>query len=243
MEAARFVRSRVSGPALILMLLAVAPPAAGGELVIEEVGVDHGELTVAVHLRDAFDDDTRSSLASGLPITVRFTTELWRHRSRWWDKQIASRVSSYRIRWDPGARVYQIHHPGPPRRDTFDDLDSLLDDLARRTLAVHGRWELEDRHRYFVLVEAAIRPLTLEEFRELDGWIGGQIRGGPEDSAGRDPAEEGNGGIAQAFFRLLVNLSGFGDVILEARTPGFRPGDLRPMSPQAPAEAPLPVPR
>ena len=84
------------------------------------------------------------------------------------------------------------------------------------------------------------RP-ALEEFRELDGWIGGRIRGrgdadggsepgaGEPDSAGSmepsEPASSG-GGVTGAFFGLLVDLAGFGDTIYRARTPPFRPSDL-----------------
>ncbi len=209
----------------LMLLGALSGVAAAGELVVEEIGLERGLVAARVRLEDAFDAETRASLASGLPITVRFSTELWRERKRWWDAQVDARVLSYRIRWDPGERAYTLTHPGPPRRDTYEDLDPLLADLTRRVLPAHPRWGLEERHRYYLDLEAAIRPLTLEEFRELDGWIGGQIRGRTDE----EEAQGASGGIAQTFFDLLVDFSGFGDVIFEARTPAFRPSELLPL--------------
>lgn len=211
--------------AVAFVVLALTGTGRAGEMVVEEVGLERGLVAARIRLVDAFDDDTRASLASGLPITVRFTTELWRERRRWFDAQVDARVVSYRIRWDPGERVYTLTHPGPPRRDSYDSLDPLLADLARRTLPAHPRWGLEDKHLYFLVLETAIRPLTLEEFRELDGWIGGQIRGRTDEE---EVADDG-GGIAQTFFDLVVDFSGFGDTIYEARTDPFRPSELEPL--------------
>jgi len=221
------------------LLAAVVSPipvraADDGALVIRSLTVERGWVTAHLALADAFDADMRASLASGLPTTVRFTTELWQQRSHWFDRQVSSRVASYRIRWDPGERVFTLTYPGPPRTDAYEELDPLLAELSTRAIRVHPRGDLEDRHRYFVTAEAAIRPLTLEEFRELDGWIGGRIRGrgdaDGDDSEGvlGPPTEEEarGGGVAQTFFGLLVDLAGFGDVIHRDRTAPFRPGDL-----------------
>lgn len=212
-----------------------APAAERGSLAIRAVGVERGWVTARLELVDAFDADMRASLASGLPTTVRFTTELWQQRSRWFDRQVSSRIASFRIQWDPGERVFTLTYPGPPRYDAYESLDPLLAELSTQAVRVQARGDLEDRHRYFVTAEAAIRPLTLEEFRELDGWIGGRIRGrgdadgkGSGAPAGPPTAEEAaGGGVAQTFFGLLVDLAGFGDVIHRARTDPFRPRDLR----------------
>jgi len=215
-------------PCLVIGLVGSA--AAESALVIERLGVERGQLRAVLRLENAFDADRRTSIERGLPVTVRFTTELWRERRRWWDAQIDSRVRSYRVRWDPGERLFRLE---PSNRrvaaETFETLDALLEELSRRVVDVHPRWELEDRHRYYVEAEAAIRPLTLEEFRELDGWLSGRIRGnGPEGEtppADRAPADD-EGSVPGALFDFLRKWAGFGDTILRARSPLFRPGDL-----------------
>jgi len=219
--------------------LPLAYAADEGALAIRGVDVESGWVTARLELVDAFDADMRASLASGLPTTVRFTTELWQQRRRWFDRQVSSRVASYRIRWDPGERAFTLTYPGPPRTDSYEELEPLLAELSTQAVRVHPRGDLEARHRYFVTAEAAIRPLTLEEFRELDGWIGGRIRGrgdadGADTGAPAGPATEeeaGGGGVAQTFFGLLVDLAGFGDVIHRARTTPFRAKDLPEIAP------------
>jgi hypothetical protein len=108
-------------------------------------------------------------------------------------------------------------------RETFQSLDAALERLSPRVLDVHPRDALNDGSTYYVTVEMAIQPLTVEEFRELDGWISGRIRGG---EGGEDVPEEDDGGVSGAFFGFLIDLAGFGDKILEAETPGFKPASL-----------------
>lgn len=212
-------------------LLGLVGPARSSELLVERLGVSQGQLCAQVLLVDLFEARTRNAVASGLPITVRFSTELWRDRSRWFDQNVDARVENFRVRWNPRERTYALAHPGPGHRiDEYERLDDLVADLSHRILAVHPRWALDERSRYFVSVEVAVRPLTLEEFRELDGWVGGQIRGGDEPS---DVPEEGGSGegISGAVLGFLLDLSGFGDIILRGRTPDFRPAEIADLPP------------
>jgi hypothetical protein len=223
------LRRRALVLAILALVLSAGSAVRGSELRIEQVGVSSGEVRVRLRLVDLLEARTRGAVASGLPITVRFTADLWRQRRRWFDQHVAARVETFRIRWDPRERVYTLSHPGPGRRmDAYERLDDLLEDLSSHELPVHPRWALEERSRYFVEVEAAVRPLTLEEFRELDGWVGGRLRGDdqPEDAEGR----EGEG-VPGAVLGFLLDLSGFGDVILRERTLPFRPAELADLEP------------
>jgi Domain of unknown function (DUF4390) len=231
-------RRRRIVPFALLALVALAPPARAAELVVDRLAVSKGELCADVHLVDLFDTRTRNVVASGLPITVRFATELWRDRSHWFDENVDARLESFRIRWDPGEKTYTLSHPGPGARvDEFEGLDELLDEVSHRVLVVHPFGALDAQSRYFVAIEVAVRPLTLQEFRDLDGWVEGRIRGNeaPSDA----PADEDSGeGISGAVLGFLLDLSGWGDVILRARTPTFRPAEIGDLSasPGAPAD-------
>jgi hypothetical protein len=225
-----FARGLAAVVAAIALGAAPDASAAEGRVQIEKVGVRRGDVTAQVRLVDAFDGATRSSIARGLPITARFTVEIWRKRSRWFDKQIDSRVSSVRIRYDTGERVFEVTQLGRfPRRETFPSLDQAVDEVSLRLLDVHPRWDLDERATYFVAVEAAIRPLTLEEFKELDDWIRGSIQGEGAPTDSTELPDDSSGGFSRAFFDFVVNLSGFGDSIYETRTPGFRPSELPPL--------------
>jgi hypothetical protein len=238
-----FMKRRLSSW-IVLALAATPVPvrAAPGRVEITGVGVREERLVAVVSLVDAFDAETRRAVERGLPITVRFTTELWRDRSRWFDKQIDSKVTNSRLRWVPGQRHFEILDTGAGRyRETFPGLDAALERLTPREVDVHDARDLQPDAPYYLAVEAALRPLTLEEFRQLDGWIDGRIRG--EDGE-PDVVTEGGGegGVSGAVFGFFVNLAGFGDTILRARGEIFRPRELGelPAGPDASVVSPDP---
>jgi len=215
----------------VVFAFAAAASIAGAEpsLQIERLSVSRGLVVATVRLVDAFDPQTRGSIERGLPITVRFTVDLWRDRQNWMDKQVDSRVRSYRVRYHPGERFYSISEAERPERPlNFPTLAEALEEVSNRVLPIHPRWEMSETHRYFVTVEAAIQPLTWNEFQELDGWLSGRIRG---ESPPGGQTESEDRGISRAFFEFLVDLSGFGDIYYRARTSSFRPGDLQNTTP------------
>jgi hypothetical protein len=212
---------------VVMPWLAVSAAGADPVLHIDRLDVVRGLVLATCRLEGAFEPSTRSSIERGLPITVRYTVDLWRDRRNWMDKQVDSRVRSFRVRYHPGERVFSVvEGEDPERRQTFETLDQALAELSTRVLPVHPRWELKDDDPYFIAVEAAIQPLTWSEFQELDGWLSGKIRGGAEPTG-----TETDPGPSRALFDFLVDLSGFGDTYARARTPTFRPRDIPGLSP------------
>jgi len=212
---------------LILAALIPAASRAADPLALEDLGVRQGMVTATVRLTEGFDAETRTSVERGLPITVRYTVELWRKRRLWFDKQLDSRVRSFRVRYDPGERLFAVSGADRYRvRETFQSLDAALERLSPRILDVYPRAALEEGSTYYVTVEMAIQPLTVEEFRELDGWISGRIRGEDGSDDEDDLSEGDGGGVSGALFGFLIDLAGFGDKILETETPGFKPSSL-----------------
>jgi hypothetical protein len=216
----------VATACLVTALAVLAAPSASAddELILDDLGVRGGMVAVVVRLHSGFDPRTRASIQSGLPITVRYTVELWRKRKLWFDKQIDSRVRRFRVGYDPGEKLYSlVGDGGRNRAETFDTLDAALERLSPRALDVHPSRGLDPEQSYYVTVEMAIQPLTLEEFRELDGWISGRLRG---ESPGDSLAPADGQGVSGAVFDFLLDMAGFGDEVHEAGTPPFRPALL-----------------
>jgi hypothetical protein len=216
-----------------LAVIDVSSASADPSVTLDRLDVVRGMVVATCRLQEAFEPGTRASIERGLPITVRYTIDLWRDRRNWMDKQVDSHVRSLRVRYHPGERVFSVAEgERTDRRQTFETLDQALAEVSTRVLPVHPRWELNDGDLYFVAVEAAIQPLTWSEFQELDGWLSGKIRGGAEPSESDTlSTEESDPGVSRAVFDFLVDLSGFGDSYARTRTPSFRPRDLPALNP------------
>jgi hypothetical protein len=228
-------RSLVSLLASLPAALAPATAAADDALVEAELLRDADGLLAVAHLENAFDEEIRGSVESGLPITLRTTTELWRVRRFRFDEAIASIVRYHRVRWDPGERRFRIEVG--ERRDwseSFATLDDALEELREFEVALAPNDALDPGSRYYLTVEAVVQRITLSEVNELDGWVRGRIGPGdspPSDSAReedspRDDEDDGGGGLTGKFFGLLLRWTGFRDRVAKSRSEPARPAEL-----------------
>jgi len=76
--------------------------------------------------------------------------------------------------------------------------------------------ELGPGVRYYVVVEVLLSPLSVEEVRDLQEWVRGNLRGGK----GR------LGGLSEQILGIFRNKMGLGERRGLARTPAFEPGEL-----------------
>ena len=208
---------------------AAAPARAAAARVSAELRRGPDDLRAVVRLANAFDAGIRGSIESGLPITLRTTTELWRVRRFRFDETITSLVRFHRIRWDPGDRRYSVEI-GERREwsESFETLDDAVEQLSAYEVALAPDEALDSGSRYYLTVEAAVQYITLNEVSELDGWVRGQIAPGeappsppPSDADGIRKDAEG-GGLTGRFFGLLLRWTGFQDRVARARTSPVR---------------------
>jgi hypothetical protein len=69
--------------------------------------------------------------------------------------------------------------------------------------------------RYYVVVSATIRPLTVEDFQEVEGWLGGEVEEQRHSGFGVVTA------LPRSVFDAVRNFAGFGDQKARAITPDF----------------------
>jgi hypothetical protein len=83
---------------------------------------------------------------------------------------------------------------------------------------------------YYVLVSFNLAPLSVQDLRELEGWLQGTIRTG--DNA------RGITGLSGTLVDLLLSATGFGDETSRGRAPTFVPREVFRSQGVAPGVAP-----
>jgi hypothetical protein len=78
---------------------------------------------------------------------------------------------------------------------------------------------LADR-RYYVVVSATLRPLSVEDAAEVEGWLSGEVGGGRRAPFGLLT------GLPRSLFDTARNFAGFGDEHARAITNDFELQDL-----------------
>ena len=149
-------------------------------------------------------------LRRGIPVTVGFQMELWRDRSVWFDNNLATRVSQFKVTRDAWTGAFSL-----ATADTAVVVDSLRQVVAYLSdvtlpFPLEERWaESDSRHR--MAVTAVVIPLSAQDLGEVEDWLTGELGGG------------GGGllAIPRGLFNIVRDLSGLGDRKAKAQSERF----------------------
>ncbi|MBI3539713.1 MAG: DUF4390 domain-containing protein [Candidatus Eisenbacteria bacterium] len=206
--------------ALAALALAAARPALALDLVVSPAREKNGLVMVDVRLQDIFAPRIAESLSRGMPATVRMHAELWRRRSMWFDKMERSVDAEVRIRYDVWTDRYLLEREGadPIQSPSVDSVASVLS--RPWALAVGRVGQLAPHARYYVAISTTLRPLTVEDLAEVEGWLSGEVA--DKRRAGFGLITE----IPRSLFDAVRNVAGFGDQHARDYTPDFELKDL-----------------
>ena len=191
-----------------------------------------GLVYTDVRLTKLFPPRVSESLSRGMPATLQFQSELWRRRRGWFDRLESSFLAEVRIRYDVWSRAYKLERRGMPAT-SVSSIDSVGIVLSRPIALRVGRvGELNANSRYYVSVSATLKPLSIEDVEEIEGWLSGEVK----TTGGR-----GIGVITElprSLFDAVRNFTGFGDQKARATSPDFELRTLFPPDEFGPAPAP-----
>ncbi len=207
--------------AAAMMTGLVARSAAAFEIATVSAARDEaGQLWVTTRLDQPLEPRVEHSLERGMPATLMLHAELWRRRSGWFDRMERGADAVVRLRHDTWHEEWRLERAGaPPIR--VRDVDSLVAALSRPLmLEVPGLDRMPEDGRCYVVVTATVKPLSVEDAEEVEGWVSGEVQ---------SPRHTGFGVITQlprSLFDAVRNFTGFGDSRDQAQTPEFTPQTL-----------------
>jgi len=179
-----------------------------------------GRVLIEVRPASALNERVAGSLARGMPATLQLHAELWRDRRGWFDKLESSADASVRIRYDVWSDNYLIERIGA-EPIVVGSADSVASVLERPWLIPIGRiGELNPGANYYVVLTATLRPLTVEDLEEVEGWLSGEV--GNTKKSGIGVVTE----IPRSVFDAVRNVAGFGDQKARAISEPFMLGEL-----------------
>lgn len=121
-----------------------------------------GRVHVSFKLADAFSDDLRTAIHSGLTVTFVYDVALRRGATLWLDRTIAAATVSASVRYDNLTQRYSITLAQDGRIDRSEKTDR--EDVARawltdfRRLPLFSSASLEANAEYYVIVRARTTP-------------------------------------------------------------------------------------
>lgn len=217
-----FVRRRLLLTALLACGLAAAPPCLALEVEMDPPRERGGYVWANLYLIDVISPRVEGSLTRGMPATLQFHAELWRQRRGWFDRLESSFDASLRIRYEVWSERFLIERRGQSPV-AVSTLDSARIALSRPIGLPVGRVApLQPGMRYYVLMSVTLKPLSVEDFEEGEGWLSGEVENKRRAGFGIITA------IPRSLFDAVRNFAGFGDEHARALTDDFTLEDLFP---------------
>ena len=206
----------------LAITLGAAGMASALELATETPRERNGLLIVNARITEVLAPRVVESLGRGMPASLRVHAELWRRRSGWFDRLEASVDASVRVRYDVWTDTFLLERVGAAPI-VVGSIDSAVTVLSRPWALTIGRvGQLTATGRYYVALTATLRPLTVEDLAEVEGWLSGEVK--DQRRAGFGIITE----IPRSLFDAVRNVAGFGDERAHAMSDDFRLKDLFP---------------
>lgn len=138
----------------------------------------NGLLCFDLELSGLFGGDTAEALHSGLPATIILQWGIWRQRKAWWDDEVVSGSTFYRVFYDLLEERYDLFDRSGRPLVSSDDLQEIEQALCRRRgLTMVRADRLEQNGLYVVEVLARLEPLDEQEISNLEAWARGRGAG------------------------------------------------------------------
>jgi len=198
-----------------LIILGALPIAASADVDVA-VSAEDGILYVDALVTGVFDEELDRALRSGLPARASVELVLWEQRSGLWDREVVRDQWQVSVVFDVVDESYTV----------FDEGGRLMletVDLAEVEVFVSGidlmplceLEEIDSGRSHYLGMRFTIEPLSVEEVRDLERWLRGNVRDG---SRLRD--------VPGQLVGVLRNRLGLGGQSERGRSREFRPDEL-----------------
>ncbi len=208
--------------ALLLVLFAAPAGAAKGTVWFNNIRSADGWIEADLEIPGGFPSGVAETLERGVPATVVYEIEIWRDRSRWFDRLEATQFLVYRIEHDAWAGVTRVLGQKGNEHSHASLAEAEAEVLRPERIRIAPAHRLDGKEPHYLAVRASVRPLALEQVRAIEDWLEGKIPG--ETDPGR--SDEGILRVPERLFGFVASLAGFGETTLQARSINFRPEGL-----------------
>jgi len=161
--------------ALALALGASSVPEESAEIKVTPVVTD-GRISASFSAPDAFTDDSREVVKSGLPLIFTYLVEVRRPSTVWWDRTLGSETVSAQVKFDNLTSVYLVTKQQEGRvtwsKSTPKDEDMRAWITRFEDVTVRVSEQLEPNVDYYVHVRLQARPhlrFSMWPFSREDG--------------------------------------------------------------------------
>ncbi|MDZ7344595.1 MAG: DUF4390 domain-containing protein [candidate division KSB1 bacterium] len=202
------------------MLAATSGFGQAPRIALDSLRIEDNYCVIDFHVDSLLNQNLLAGMRRGLTSSAQFRVQLWRKRGLWFGSTLlATRQYEIKSTYDQWEQKYVLITPGEKR------LTNKIDGVRQRWEQHHGvalieTMKLRPSQRYFVTIELQIEPLSKETLNAIRGWLAGEVKSMPADSADTGD-EQKHIDVPERFLQMLLNVTGFGKRMLSMKSEMF----------------------
>lgn len=191
---------------------------AGQKVLVDSVQIDNNYLSIDFSIEGVIDDKIAEGLRKGRTLTLEYKIQLWEKNSGLINHLKAERFVRMKVNFDFWENKFVIYRPEEKR------LTSSIETVRERCSEIHdfnviSLEKLKPESDYFINIEVALKPLSVENYEEIKNWLSGEVK---DISLKRmsNPNEQEKG-FKNRILRVFMAITGFGDRVISGKTETF----------------------
>ncbi|MFO7889890.1 MAG: DUF4390 domain-containing protein [bacterium] len=182
------------------------------------IKTDTDSLVFSFEVNNLFNETIVEGLQKGMTTVLEYRIQLWEKRSLWFDKLITEDIIRFKINYDIWGKRYGVFKNN--QKPVILDINGVKNVCQRlHNYSLLPSHELKINKEYFVAVKVTLRPVSVENYREIQRWVVGEAKE-IDTEVIKEPRKAGEK-AGSWLLGLVLNLSGFGDRVILARSNSF----------------------
>lgn len=213
------MKRKISCIVLILLLLPFTSIGKEKKYRFGEIRIQGDALVVNFEVYDLFSSEVLQGLQKGMTAALEYQIQLWRQRPHWVNQLVTEEFVRMKVSFDNWEKRYVLTTPQEgPRLMNEDRIRQRCSQLV--DLPLTSTEMLSDGSQYTIAVKVILRPMSVENYQEIKRWLAGEVKElNPKAiRTSKSPGKKAGNWL----LGLVLNLTGFGDRIITAKSPPFQ---------------------
>ncbi|MBN1155233.1 hypothetical protein JXB12_09980 [candidate division KSB1 bacterium] len=175
-------------------------------------------LSIDFHAEGLIDDKIIEGLLKGRTSTLEYKVQLWGKKAGIINQLIHENFIRLKISYDFWEKKYVIMSQREHRMtNSIETVREKTSEIVDHAMISES--ELSKDIAYIISIEAILKPLSVENYEEIKGWLSGEIKDIDEQDKSKQEVE--GRGINRGLLRMFMAITGFGDKIISCKTEEF----------------------
>ncbi|MBD3290829.1 DUF4390 domain-containing protein [candidate division KSB1 bacterium] len=202
-----------------LLMIASHLLGAGRKVLVDSVHIEDSHLALDFSIEGIIDDKIAEGLQKGRTLTLEYNIQLWEKSSGLISHLKAERLIRMKVNFDFWENKFVIYRPEEKR------LTSSIETVRERCSEIHdfnviSLDKLKSDSDYYINIELALKPLSVENYEEIKNWLSGEVK--DISLKKMSNPEEQEKGFKNRILRVFMAITGFGDRVISGKTENFK---------------------